>query len=122
RKAASGMIARNVDGKRLRGATMAQKTISPSIAIQIAAKRVLNRKRREAGADCAPGSAASVFARMLMAPSPLRRGHRTRPGYWPTGGGWAAAGSRARGQTAKTPRTPGCGRGYKPQAARGCGQ
>ena len=43
RNAASGMIARNVDGSRLRGATMAQKTTSPSIAIQIAANRIRTR-------------------------------------------------------------------------------
>jgi hypothetical protein len=63
-------MARNVDGNRLRGATMAQNTISPSIAIQIAAKRVLNRKRLGVRAERAAGSAASVCARMFTTPSP----------------------------------------------------
>ena len=95
RKAASGMIARNVDGKRLRGATMAQKTINPSIAIQIAAKRVRNRNRREAGAERTPGPTASALARMLMALSPLRRGGQMWPGCWPTRAGSAAARNKA---------------------------
>ena len=64
RNAASGMMARNVDGSRLRGAMMAQKTMSPTIAIQIAAKRIRNRQPRRAGAGCGAGLAASASARI----------------------------------------------------------
>jgi hypothetical protein len=63
RKAASGMIARKVEGSKLRGARMAQKTMSPTSAIQIAAKRIRTRQRRATGADCRPESATSASAR-----------------------------------------------------------
>ena len=73
----------------------AQKTINPSIAIQIAAKRVRNRNQWEAGAERTPGSTASVLAGMLMALSPLRRGDQMWPGCWPTRAGSAAARNKA---------------------------
>ncbi len=55
RNAANGMMARNVDGSRLRGTMMAQTTISPIIANQIAVKRICNGPARDADPSAALG-------------------------------------------------------------------
>ena len=67
RKAASGMIARNVDGSRLRGTIIAETTTKPIIANQIAAKRIWMRQPRRMEADFGAGSAAGASTGLFMA-------------------------------------------------------
>ena len=67
RKAANGMIARNVEGRRLRGTMTAQTTRSPTIAIQIATKRTWNSDLRAIGADSTGGVTAVVPAESFIA-------------------------------------------------------
>src|SRR5215469_941202 len=90
RKAANGMMARNVEGRRLRGATIAEKTISPSIAIQIAAKRIWNGQPRLMGTD---GGATVLAVRSpgpFIALSPFPSTDETLLQYSPTGAGRVA--------------------------------
>ena len=99
RNAANGMMARNVDGSRLRGTMMAQTTISPIIANQIAAKRICNGPARDADPSAALGSAESLMA--------LASGYsiaRARRECAPKRGVSASSRSKARPRTASAPR------------------
>lgn len=62
RNAASGTVARNVDGIRLRGTTIADTQTSASMANQMAAKRIWTpRPRGLSAARCGPTAVLAVL-------------------------------------------------------------